>query len=39
MEAIIRQFDHYASPIGQMVFLAKHLEWERWQSLSMPRRR
>jgi len=39
MEAIIRQFDHYASHIGQMVFLAKHLEWERWQSLSMPRRR
>jgi len=39
MEAIIRQFDHYASHIGQMVFLAKHLEWERWQSLSVPRRR
>ena len=39
MEAIIRQFDHYASHIGQIVFLAKHLEWERWQSLSVPRRR
>lgn len=39
MEAIIRQFEHYASHIGQMVFLAKHLEWERWQSLSVPRRR
>jgi hypothetical protein len=33
MEAIIRQFDHYASHIGQIVFLAKHLEWERWRSL------
>jgi hypothetical protein len=39
MEAIVRQFDHYASHIGQIVFLAKHLEWERWQSLSLPRRR
>jgi hypothetical protein len=39
MEAILRQFDHYASHIGQIVFLAKHLEWERWQSLSVPRRR
>jgi hypothetical protein len=39
MEAIVRQFDHYASHIGQIVFLAKHLEWERWQSLSTPRRK
>jgi hypothetical protein len=39
MQAILRQFDHYASHIGQIVFLAKHLEWERWQSLSIPRRR
>jgi hypothetical protein len=39
MEAIVRQFNHYASHIGQIVFLAKHLEWERWQSLSVPRRR
>jgi len=39
MAAIVRQFDHYASHIGQIVFLAKHLEWERWQSLSIPRRK
>jgi hypothetical protein len=38
MEAILRQFEHYASHVGQIVFLAKHLEWERWQSLSIPRR-
>jgi hypothetical protein len=36
MEAIARQFSHYASHIGQIVFLAKHLEWERWRSLSIP---
>jgi methionyl-tRNA formyltransferase len=39
LEAIVRQFSHYASHIGQIVFLAKHLEWERWQSLSIPRRK
>jgi hypothetical protein len=39
LETIVRQFSHYASHIGQIVFLAKHLEWERWQSLSTPRRR
>lgn len=39
LEAIVRQFSHYTSHIGQIVFLAKHLEWERWQSLSVPRRR
>ncbi len=38
-EAIIRQFSHYAVHIGQIVFLAKHLEWQRWQSLSVPRKK
>jgi hypothetical protein len=38
LDAILRQFSHYASHIGQIVLLAKHLEWERWQSLSIPRR-
>ena len=37
VEAIARQFSHYASHIGQIVFLAKHLEWEHWRSLSIPR--
>jgi hypothetical protein len=39
LDTIVRQFSHYASHIGQIVFLAKHLEWERWQSLSIPRRK
>lgn len=38
-DAVLRQFSHYASHIGQIVLLAKHLEWERWQSLSIPRRK
>jgi hypothetical protein len=39
LEAIVRQFEHYAGHVGQIVFLAKHLTGERWQTLSVPRRR
>jgi hypothetical protein len=39
MDAIVRQFSHYAAHIGQIVFLAKHLEWQRWQTLSVPRKK
>ena len=36
--AIQRSLAHYAAHVGQMVYLAKHLEHERWTSLSIPRR-
>jgi hypothetical protein len=39
LDAILRQFGHYASHVGQIVFLAKHLEWQHWQSLSVPRKK
>jgi uncharacterized protein DUF1572 len=39
MDAILRQFSHYAAHVGQIVFLAKHLEWQRWQPLSAPRKK
>lgn len=39
VQAVQRQLVHYADHVGQMVFLAKHLEAPRWQSLSIPRRR
>ena len=39
MDAIVRQFSHYAAHIGQIVFLAKHLEWQHWQTLSVPRKK
>ncbi len=39
MEAIVRQFSHYAAHIGQIVFLVKHLEWQHWQTLSVPRKK
>ena len=37
MQAINRQLAHYAYHVGQIVFLAKHLNADAWQSLSVPR--
>lgn len=37
VQAIIRQTSHYAYHVGQMVFIAKHLRSEGWQTLSVPR--
>ncbi|HZS53016.1 MAG TPA: DUF1572 domain-containing protein [Bryobacteraceae bacterium] len=37
MQAINRQIAHYASHVGQIVFLAKHLQSANWRSLSVPR--
>ena len=37
MEAIQSQLAHYASHVGQIVFLAKHLGSKEWESLSIPR--
>lgn len=37
MQAINRQLTHYAYHCGQIVFLARHLQHESWQSLSIPR--
>ncbi|MGH9463201.1 MAG: DUF1572 family protein, partial [Vicinamibacteria bacterium] len=37
LEAIQRQLTHCAYHVGQIVFLAKHLEAENWESLSIPR--
>jgi hypothetical protein len=39
MQAISRQIAHYASHTGQIIMLAKHFTGERWQSLSIPRKR
>ena len=38
MQAINRQVAHYSHHIGQIVFLAKHLSSDHWQSLSIPRK-
>ncbi|SPE24532.1 conserved hypothetical protein [Acidobacteriia bacterium SbA2] len=37
MQAINRQVAHYSLHIGQIIFLAKHLQSSRWLSLSIPR--
>jgi hypothetical protein len=37
VQAINRQLTHYASHIGQIVFLAKHLKSSEWRTLSVPR--
>ena len=37
MEAINRQLAHYPYHIGQIVFIAKMIKNEDWQSLSIPR--
>lgn len=37
VQAIERQVDHYAYHVGQIVFLAKHLQSSNWQTLSVAR--
>lgn len=37
MQAINRQIAHYSYHCGQIVFLAKHLKHDAWESLSIPR--
>jgi len=39
LQTINRQIAHYAQHIGQIVFLAKHLRSNEWQTLSVPRGR
>jgi hypothetical protein len=37
LQAINRQLTHYAQHVGQILFLAKHLAGDKWQTLSIPR--
>lgn len=37
MQAISRQFAHYAYHCGQIVFLAKHFQHSQWKSPTVPR--
>ncbi len=37
IEAIERQVSHYAYHVGQIVFLAKHLKSQEWETLSVPK--
>jgi hypothetical protein len=37
VQAITRQIAHYASHVGQIVYLAKHFKSSEWHSLSVPK--
>ena len=37
MQAVMRQFGHYAYHCGQIIFLAKHFRSSDWKTLSIPR--
>jgi hypothetical protein len=38
MQAINRQIAHYSYHVGQIVFMAKHLNNDSWKSLTVPRK-
>ncbi|MDR3764804.1 MAG: DUF1572 family protein [Acidobacteriota bacterium] len=38
MQAIHQQLCHYCLHVGQIIFLAKHLASNHWQSISIPRK-
>jgi c-di-GMP-related signal transduction protein len=37
VEAINRQLAHYSSHLGQIIYIAKMVNNENWESLSIPR--
>jgi hypothetical protein len=39
MQAIHRGIAHYAYHVGQIVYLAKHFSGEKWNTLTVPRRK
>lgn len=39
MQALFRSLTHYASHAGQIVVLAKMMKGEKWQTLSVPKKR
>jgi uncharacterized damage-inducible protein DinB len=38
MQAINRQVAHYSYHVGQIVYLARHLAGDKWQTLTIPKR-
>jgi uncharacterized damage-inducible protein DinB len=39
MQAINRQVAHYSYHVGQIVYLARHFAGDRWQSLTIPKKK
>jgi hypothetical protein len=38
-QAINRQVAHYCYHVGQIVFIARHAAGEKWQSLTIPKKK
>jgi len=39
MQAINRQIAHYCYHVGQIVYLARHFAGDKWQTLSVPKKK
>ena len=39
MQAVNRQVAHYSYHVGQIVYLARHFAGDKWQSLTIPKRK
>ncbi len=39
MQAINRQIAHYSYHVGQIVYLARHLAGDKWQTLTIPKKK
>jgi len=39
MQAINRQIAHYSYHVGQIVYVAKHLAGDKWQTLTVPKKK
>jgi len=39
MQAINRQIAHYSYHVGQIVYLARHLTGDKWQTLTIPKKK
>jgi len=39
MQAINRQVAHYSYHVGQIVYLARHFASDKWQTLSVPKKK
>nr|WP_145161342.1 DUF1572 family protein [Paenibacillus terrae] len=39
LEAIERQMSHYSSHIGQIIYIAKQIQSDAWETLTIPRRK
>jgi hypothetical protein len=39
MQAVNRQIAHYSYHVGQIVYLARHFAGDKWQTLTVPKKK